>query len=145
MRKKKHILDLDQQEDAEFELIGICTHQPDYRLVWALNKELGTRFTQMQTKFIVSDKKGEFLSEHDAYAYEDEVNRSKVLLLSNRAEGKKFLIPEQQSVDFFLIFLGNGISDASDMANRIKRVPGVIAVFVFDSSELESAQALEFE
>lgn len=145
MRKKKHILELDRYDDAEFGLIGICTHQADYRLVWAINHDLGMRFSKMPEKFTVIDKKGELVSEHEGYDYEDDVNRIKLLLLSNRADGKKFLIPEQQSIDFFLILFGNVPSEIQTLATKVKGVQGVLAVFVFDPNELESARSIDFE
>ena len=39
VKRKKHILTF--VEEINFDLIGICSHHSDYRLVWNINQNTG--------------------------------------------------------------------------------------------------------
>ena len=61
-------LTLDFYQDFDFDLIGICSHVKDYRLVWALNNYLGYDFAKGDNYDL--NLKGEKQS-HSFYEYVD--------------------------------------------------------------------------
>ena len=89
-RKKKHTLTFDQ--DFEFDMIGVCSHHSDYRLVWGINDGVGLQLTKCDESYIVTNKKGEVISAHSMYEFVDEENRLEYYLIKNKHNGK-FLIP----------------------------------------------------
>ena len=85
-KPKKHTLSLD--DESEFDLIGLCSHHSDYRLAWSINETLAYFFSKSEEDYIVSSKKGETVSEHSMYIYQDEENRLDMYLIKNKNKGK---------------------------------------------------------
>ena len=54
-KQKKHTLTLECEYD--FEMIGICSHHSDYRLVWGINSVLNLNLEKADEDFIVVNKK----------------------------------------------------------------------------------------
>lgn len=142
MKKKRHILEFDS--DCEFDLIGICTHQPDYKLAWAINAALEIRFAKSED-YPLQGRKGEVLSFHSMFHFVDEDNRVDWFLIKNQVDLKKLLIPEQPNVDYFLFLHRNVSSEVEEIAQQLKKIAGIIAVFVFDPELFESTQMIVFD
>ena len=51
---KKHLLEIEY--DYDFVLIGISSHEKDYRVCWALNNKLGLELVKTEP-FEIKDKK----------------------------------------------------------------------------------------
>ncbi len=140
-KSKKHILAFEEQID--FEMIGLCSHHSDYRLVWAINDLLKYKLVKSDEEFIVTNKKGEPISSHSMYTYYDEENRLDFYLIKNKVEGK-FLIPEKSAIDYFLFLCDNVSIEATDVVKQLKLVPSVLAAYLFDPEEISSTQNLAF-
>jgi len=140
-KSKKHILAFEEQID--FEMIGLCSHHSDYRLVWAINDLLKYKLVKSDEEFIVTNKKGEPISSHSMYTYYDEENRLDFYLIKNKVEGK-FLIPEKSAIDYFLFLCDNVSIEAADVVKQLKLVPSVLAAYLFDPEEISSTQNLAF-
>ncbi|MGB0881744.1 MAG: IPExxxVDY family protein [Vicingaceae bacterium] len=135
----KILLTLD--EDYDFTLIGISCHSKDYRLCWEINKALGIDLTRTQDLEI--RKKGE-VNSHSFYEFIDDDNYLEYYLISNRGSNG-FLIPEQKSVDFFIMAKGN-ISDnhTRDTISKINALSLVLTSFSINPDTLKSKQNLLF-
>lgn len=126
------------EEDLNFDLIGICSHQSDYRICWALNNSLGWNLVKSIEPFMFSGKKGTIISSHSLYEWIDEEENLAYYLIQNKNDGK-FLIPEKSQVDFFLIIREAGMINMESVLNKIKEIQGVLVAYIFDPYELKSA------
>lgn len=135
----KILLTLD--EDYDFTLIGISCHSKDYRLCWEINKALNIDL--VRTEDLEIRKKGE-VNSHSFYEFIDDDNYLEYYLISNRGSSG-FLIPEQKSVDFFLMAKGN-ISDShtKDTISKINALSLVLTSFSINPDMLKSKQNLLF-
>jgi len=139
--QKKHILKLDDEFD--YEMIGICCHQVDYRLAWGINEKLNLQLSKADEDFISVNKKGQHLSNHSLYEFKDVENLIEYYLIKNKNEGK-FLIPEKQNIDYFLFLFENHTVNPEDLILNLKNIPNILAVFSFDPEEISSTENLVF-
>lgn len=141
-KQKKHTLSLDQ--DYEYEMIGICSHHNDYRLVWGINKSLSVNLFKSTEDFSISNKKGTANLAFSIYEFKDEESLHEFYLVKNKNLGK-FLIPEKPMVDYFLFIYGVNSIECEKIINKLKEVNSVLAVFSFDPIEFESTENLVFK
>ena len=140
-KQKRHLLSLETSVD--FELIGICSHHSDYRLVWGINQELRLQLAKCDDLFAITNKKGQVVSEHSYYFWFDEENLVEFYLIRNKSEGK-FLIPERNQIDYFLFVRENTILDLDDMLEQIKKINSVMAAYLFEPETLPSTEQIVF-
>lgn len=156
-KHKKYDLILDQEFD--FDMIGISSHHNDYRLAWSINSELGLSLELSKEPYIVSASKkgGGSQTEFNMYEFHDSENHLDYYLIKNKRsaasnsgidqkknEGIKFLIPEKQSVDFFLFICERGMVDIDEMIKKLRNVSSILAVFAFEPEEIASSEKLIF-
>ena len=140
-KQRKHTLAIDH--DYDYEMIGICSHHNDYRLVWGINSALNLNLEKADKDFVVDIKKGQNLSSHSLYEFKDPENLVEYYLIKNKNEGK-FLIPEKQDIDYFLFLHENYIDNSSELIQKLKSVSSVLAVFNFNPEEINSTENLVF-
>lgn len=141
-KQKRHVLSLETSVD--FELIGICSHHSDYRLAWGINKILELELTKSEEPFVIQSKKGTVVSQHSFHVFIDEVDHMEWYLIKNKSEGK-FLIPEKNQIDYFLILRENVLHDLDDLVERIRESNSVMAAYVFEAEAIPSAELIIFE
>ena len=129
------------EEDYDFSLIGISCHSKDYRLCWELNKVLST--DMVRTTDLEISKKDK-ISAFSFYEFIDDANYLEYYLISNRGNGGH-IIPEQKTMDFFLMIKGN-ISDnhTKECIANINSLSLVLTSFNVDPNQLKSKQNLLF-
>ncbi len=140
-KTRKHTLALD--DDPLFDMIGICSHHSDYRLVWGINETLRLHLRKCEEDYIVTAKKGETISTHSMYEFQDDENRLEYYLIKNKHYGK-FLIPEKPTIDYFLFLCNNCAIDPDELMMELKQVESVLAVYPFDPDEVDSAHHIIF-
>jgi len=91
---KRNIVRLDTTP-LTFTIIGISSHENDYRLSWSINEQLGLSFVQGESLVISAGK------EFTCFVHEDE-NR-KIQLFSNRCDNG-FLFDKYKNFDFIMKF-----------------------------------------
>ncbi len=141
-KPKRHVLSLDAEID--FELIGICSHHSDYRLAWGINRILDINLTKSEEPFSIYGKKGGIQSSHSYHVFQDELDHMDWYLIKNKSEGK-FLIPEKNQIDYFLILRENQIYDLDEVIEKIRQSNSVMAAYIFEPSSLPSAELIQFE
>lgn len=141
-KQKRHVLSLETSVD--FELIGICSHHSDYRLAWGINKILELELTKSEEPFVIQSKKGTIVSQHSFHVFIDEVDHMEWYLIKNKSEGK-FLIPEKNQIDYFLILRENVLHELDELVERIRESNSVMAAYVFDAETIPSAELIIFE
>ncbi len=127
-QKKVHRLDF----DSELILIGIASHQSDYRVSWAINESLNFELTQGKS-IEVYVKKIDKIQQFSVFYYETE-NRT-FRLISNRCENG-ILIKKFKNIDFLLIITGKiNNQEISVLIEQLKKIKIIIATYQisFDS------------
>jgi len=140
---KQHKFNLILETDYDYDLIGICSHHNDYRLVWGINELLGLQLTKADDNFVINHKKGAIPSQHSYYQLIDAENMMDYYLIKNKAQGK-FLIPEKQQIDYFLFLLNNRTIDVGEWVEKLKGHASILAAFSFDPTEFASAENIVF-
>ncbi len=131
---------LSLEEDYDFLLIGISCHTKDYRLCWELNKLLN--FDLIRTDDLEISTKNKKINNYSFYEYIDEENYLEYYLISNRGNDA-YLIPEQKTVDFFLMIKGNLPQQRLQiLIQKINSLSLVLTSFTINPNQLKSKQNL---
>lgn len=140
MKTKKLILDFEDTED--FEVLAICAHQPDYRLVWLVNKFADLELQRSDSYYENYSKRGEFVSSHIQYIYHDETKEVSYALIKNK-EQNQFLLPELELVDYLLFISTEHEYPTKDILAQLKVCDYIVAVYKIDSSQIKSLSRME--
>ena len=104
-----------------FSVMGISSHENDYRLSWSINEQLGLSFVQSDS--LITDAGKEFA----CFVHEDDEQR--FLLVSNRCDNG-FLLEKYKNFDFILKFDAElNETGISEWLRNLRKVPLVSAVF----------------
>jgi len=137
---RKKTLKLKINDDIHFRLIGISSHENDYRLVWAINNQLKFQFTRIES-LIIHRAATKTDLEFSRYVYADEDKYLTYYLISNRcAEG--FLFSELKNLDYLLQITGE-ISENSqaELMKFLRKVDLISAVFYIDPLHLKESSS----
>jgi hypothetical protein len=137
--EKKKIVKLQISETNSFTLIGISSHENDYRLVWAMNNAFSFRFTRIENMVIFNQKLNADL-EFSRFIFTDEDKYLTFHLISNRCPDG-FLFPEIKNLDYLLQITGD--MDSKHLVlflKELKRVDIVSATFMIDPNQLKDAE-----
>lgn len=160
----KHILNIEY--DYDFVLIGISSHEKDYRLCWALNNVLELELTKAESLEIKAKKQNN-PSFFSLFQYENTDEFREYFILANTSENRQLadkehtlfntstqetvttdsgiLIPEHRQIDYFLIIRGEMDDDTIDqLVSRLKAIDLVLTAVRIDVSNLKSKQNLLF-
>jgi hypothetical protein len=139
--KKPKKFNLDCSYEQEFEVLGICSHFPDYRMIWNINSITGLELAKNNDVFENYSKKGQLLSIHDKYSYTDENTATKVTLLKNKVN-TAHLAPELAQIDYFLFSSPSELFDIHELRNQIVQNDGIVAAYVLDANDYASLQKI---
>lgn len=141
MKKKQQ--KLAYQPEYDFTLIGIASHESDYRLSWALNKKFSLSFIRVESLFI-NDPKNNAMQSFAVYNFEDKTAGLAFNLISNRCDNG-FLIEEIKNIDFFLQIYGDlKTSLINKFLTDLRKIDVIITAVLFDPQSLQSKQKLIF-
>jgi hypothetical protein len=125
MKKKRHKLLI--AGASPFTLLGISSHENDYRLTWAANSKLGLRLIRSENITTANDNSEKL--EFSVFQSVDEDNSHKINLISNRCPNG-FLIKEMKNIDFFMQIFGDVSQPYRDkIVNGLKSIDIISAVF----------------
>lgn len=132
---------LEIEEDYAFDLIGICSHNKDYRLVWELNKVLEIDLFKDENYEI---KRKEQIQSHAFFHFCDEENLVDFYLIANRSENG-MLLPEEKKCDYLFLIKGNTSEQATiKTLQKIGKIKSVLAMYQIPVKELKSKENLVF-
>ena len=104
-----------------FSVIGISSHENDYRLSWSINEQLGFSFAQSDSLVTGAGK------EFTCFTHENDHQR--LLLVSNRCDNG-FLLEKYKNFDFILKFEpALNETEISAWLRKLKKAPLVSATF----------------
>jgi hypothetical protein len=123
------------EDFSQFLFLGIVSAEPDYRISVMLNRHLGAGFRKCDNDVTAVTDNGEnrfscFVSDTPAFT-----------LVSNHCEGG-ILLRKLRKIDFFFVIRGAPDDKSTEsLANTIRKIPGVTAVFVFNSRTVNDPNA----
>ena len=112
-------------------------------MAWNINEKIGLNLAKCDEDYVLTNKKGEAVSNHSMYSFEDEENRLTYYLIKNKHQGK-FLIPEKPSIDYLFFLHDNIAIELDELMNDLKSVPSILGVYEFDPVEIGSAENIVF-
>jgi len=121
MKSKRNIFKLKTDKTMVFTVIGISSHENDYRLSWSINEQIGLAFSQTDSLIIDSEK------EFSRFVHEDD--EKKITLVSNRCDNR-FLLEKHKNLDYFLQFDTQlSETEISEWLHDLKKVPLVSTAY----------------
>lgn len=133
---KKRVLKLRVEKEIRFRLLGISSHENDYRLVWAINNLLKMHFIRSEN-LVVHRPKQEAGLEFSRYTSRDENKYLTYTLISNRCPDG-YLFAEIRNLDFILQIVGE-ISETGirQIMQKLKGEAIISAIFILDPLKLK--------
>lgn len=131
-------------DTALFKLLGISSHENDYRISWALNSKLGLKFSRTDNFNVQTGRNTESRS-FSVFQSVDQDRLLKMNLISNRCPDG-FLARELKNIDFFLQIFGEISKSETDMIiTKLKAIEFVSTVFEIEPGRLKPATNLPAE
>ena len=160
----KHTLEVSY--DYDFLLIGISSHEKDYRICWALNKKLGLDLRKTDS-LEIKGKKHSTPSFFSFFVFDKEEDFLEYSVIANFSENKsmdlkshslfgaeddnehhsenELLIPEQKQMNYFLVIRGEVDDERADeLIKDIREIDVVLTAMRIDVTQLRSKQNLIF-
>jgi hypothetical protein len=161
----KHTLEIEY--DYDFVLIGISSHEKDYRICWALNQKLNIDLAK-QDSLEIKDKKETTPSYFSFFRFEDRDAFTEYSVIANFSESKSMvltentlfestertrthkgdnnlLIAEQKQWNYFLVVRADMENEqAEELIRKIKEIDVVLTAVRIDPKSLRSKQNLIF-
>jgi hypothetical protein len=134
--EKKKKVKLQISNEINFTLIGLSSHENDYRLVWALNSKLFFEFTRM-ADLVVHHPKLKTDLEFSRYIHTDEDKYLVFYLIANRCPDG-FLFPELKNLDY-LIQINGEITEGekTQLTKKLKTVEVISACFSLEPANIK--------
>ena len=108
------------QTPVVFTIIGISSHENDYRLTWSINEQLKLSFVQ-KSNITVNNK------EFSCFHHEDHQRR--LQLISNRCDDG-FLLEKHNNIDFIMkIDAALLETETTEWLSNLRKVPFVSTAF----------------
>lgn len=134
---------LEVEYNYDFSLIGICSHEKDYRLCWALNKHLGIELVKTDD-LDLSEKKTALPSKFPMFIFNDDEKYREYSILGNKS-ANKLLLPEHKQVDYLLMIkAGLDEKEEEELVKKIKELSIVLTAYSIEPENLKSKQNLLF-
>ncbi|MCW3083217.1 MAG: hypothetical protein JWP12_583 [Bacteroidetes bacterium] len=157
----KHTLEI--EHDYDFVLIGISSHEKDYRFCWALNNKLKLELVK-QDSLEIKGKKQTTPSYFSFFTFDDEDQYTEYSVIANFSESKalaanentlfgaqdateenEFLIPEHKQMNYFFVIRGElEDEEVEELMKQIREIDMVLTTIRIDAKSLKSKQNLIF-
>lgn len=162
----KHTLEIEY--DYDFVLIGISSHEKDYRFCWALNNKLKLELSKKES-LEIKGKKQTTPSFFSFFAFDDQDQYTEYSVIANFSENKslavtentlfgpagspkhndqsenEFLVPEHKQMNYFFVIRGELEDDeVEELIRQIREIDIVLTAIRIDPKNLRSKQNLIF-
>ncbi|MES2629839.1 MAG: IPExxxVDY family protein [Bacteroidota bacterium] len=135
--------ELDIEYDYDFQLLGIASHLPDYRLCWAINRQLGFNLQKSENPIKTLQKDKLTYVSFDVFCHTDEEHQVEYFLIDNINSGIR-LLPEQQQADYLLMVKGMHASGCRELMQAVNKIDKVLTTFAIEVESLKSKEKLLF-
>lgn len=130
---------LDIPPDPELLVIGISSHEKDYRLCWALNKHLEVQMGRSEKDVVDND--GGLLSAFTVFDHNDDEEHFHVSLVNNHGP-HGVLLKEHRHTDYFLLINNDAPIGTTELLARVRNTPFVLTAFELDYHTLREGHKL---
>ena len=138
----KHLLA--EEYEYDFSLLGICCHEKDYRLCWAVNSTLNLSLSRSREDIeLVFNKESRPDANFSVYSFKSENSSDKYHLISNKCQ-RTWLIPEKSHFDFFLMVKSDEKKSYNFYLNKLRTIPFILTANHVVVEQLKSKKNLIF-
>lgn len=137
--RKKKITLVWEEDYFDYDVFGIVSHYPDYRLVYNLNAKVDWHFERSEEEFTPAPPKGKApvsFPRFDSYSEDERFSRH---LVKNKIDNR-LMIEERPAIDYFLFLKDAEINDFDELKRTLNEADGVLGVYHFDPEELPSTK-----
>lgn len=128
----KSVHKLPPETEKEVILVGIASHENDYRISWALNNNLGFQFVKADNHLSLNKRLNE-TQEFSMYISRNDEDGTVFKLISNRCDNG-FLLEELRNIDFILVIEQVEKSiDIPELITKIRTIPFISAAFLLST------------
>ena len=135
---------LEEDYEFDFNLIGICCHEKDYRLCWAVNSTLNLNLSKSSEDIeLIFNKESKPDANFSIYSYNSKSNSDEYYLISNKCH-RTWLIPEKSHFDFFLMVKSDEKKSYNFYLNKLRSIPFILTANHVIVEQLKSKENLIF-
>ena len=114
---------LEIEDDYDFEIIGVSSHEKDYRLAWSLNKTLGWRLVRIEDA-VVEGKRS--TTHHARFRWTHPVDQTVFTLIDNKTPEGTFM-PDLMQFDYLLKIEQPSESSMNKLQSGLRKTDFVLA------------------
>jgi hypothetical protein len=138
----KSVHKLSSPAEPVLSIIGIASHENDYRISWALNNALGFNFVKTDNLKSFHKKFNEFQEFSMYLSFSDDLSPV-YKLISNRCDNG-FLLEELRTIDYLLIIENSDkLTNINDVVLQLKSIPFIATAFILNPSSVKSINRLK--
>ncbi|MBK8612559.1 MAG: IPExxxVDY family protein [Flavobacteriales bacterium] len=130
---------LDEPVDPEVMLVGISSHVNDYRLCWALNRQLGINLVRREQDIVEPGARTE--ARFAVFDHTDADSNARFTLVNNHGDDA-ILVKEQRMADFFLVVDQAAALDAPTLLAQVRESEFVLTAFPLQIQDLRAGHKL---
>ncbi len=135
------IYTLEIEDNYDFDLIGISSHEKDYRLAWALNKCMFWRMVRI-ADIDVQQKSSR--SAHGQFRFSHPIEQTVITLIDNKTQDG-FFMQELQQFDYLLKIENERFGCDDAFYKKLRTTPFVLTAYPLQIEKLKSKQNLLYE
>ncbi|MFO7938822.1 MAG: IPExxxVDY family protein [Bacteroidales bacterium] len=142
MKKRVHKL-ASFEAPTPVRVIGIASHENDYRFSWALNQELGLQL-QKSDYLVFEEKKQETVQSFSLYKQRNKDSAFQYIQINNKCEAG-FFLKRHKNIDFILLIAGDLTeTDHKQLITKLNAMDMILAAFPIEElSTKEQARIQE--
>ncbi len=114
---------LEIEDEYDFEIIGVSSHEKDYRLAWSLNKSLGWRLVRIEDA-VVEGKRS--TTHHARFRWTHPVDQTVFTLIDNKTPEGTFM-PDLMQFDYLLKIEQPSESSMKKLQSGLRKTDFVLA------------------
>ncbi len=135
---------LEEDYEFDFNLLGICCHEKDYRLCWAVNSTLNLNLSKASEDIeLIFNKESKPDANFSIYSYHNKFNSEEYYLISNKCQ-RTWLVPEKSHFDFFLMVKSDEKKSYNFYLNKLRSIPFILTANHVIVEQLKSKENLIF-
>lgn len=138
----KHLLE--ENYEFDFNLFGICCHESDYRLCWAVNSTLKLNLSKSKNDIeLILNSNSRPNAKFPVFSFTNSVSSDEYYLIKNKCHST-WLIPEKSHFDFLLLIKSDEKKSFNFYLNKLNTIPFILKANYVIVEELKSKENLIF-
>ena len=135
---------LEDEYEYDFELIGICCHEKDYRLCWGINNLFKISLEKSnETIEIILNKSKNHIANFSFFKFDSDNQLTTCYLIKNKSNNQ-LLITEKKHVDYLFMIKSSEKINYDDILVKLNNIPFVLTAHNIIVNELKTKEYLIF-